>query len=118
MAEKENDLENQGLKTNASPVFFISMVGVDKYGIIDEVEYIFDLYTKLYDFHGSDVHVITAQDLWTFYESKTMDADRKNVDIYFLVEFFVHHHPDGNFILDECPFIRVEGKQRKPQNSN
>ena len=39
-------------------------------GYVDEYEHIFDLYTKLYDFQGTNVKVISAQDLWDFYESK------------------------------------------------
>ena len=94
------------MKSKADPVFFISLVSVDRHGIIDEHEYIYDLYTKKYDFLGSDVQVISAQDLWNFYESKTQRADRTEVDIYFLVEYFIQHHSNGHFILDECPIIR------------
>ena len=95
-----------GLKTKAAPVFFISMVGVDEKGIVDEYEHIFDLFTKMYDFHGSDVHVISAQDLLHFFASKYKVVDRENVDIYTLVEYFVENHPEGNFIADECPFLK------------
>ena len=36
-------------------------------GRIGEAEYVFDIYTKLYDFVGTDVNVLNAQDLWEFY---------------------------------------------------
>ena len=92
------------MKPKADPVFFISMVGVYK-EYADKHEHIFDLYTKEYDFFGTDVQVISAQDLWTFYESKNKGVNREGVNIYDLVEFFVEHHSNGHFITDECPFL-------------
>ena len=103
--EKEMIEEEKGSKSIADPVFFISMVGVHKKGFPEKYEYIFDIYTKNYDFLGSKVQVISAQDLWTFYESKNKGADRRHFDIYFLIEYFVKHHPNGNFILDEFPIM-------------
>ena len=92
----------------ADPVFFISLVGVTKYGIVEEDEYIFDIYTKAYDFHGSHVKIISAQDLLVFYQSKDKGAMRKDVDIYFLVDFFIQNHPNGHFIIDECPILPIK----------
>ena len=117
MAEKERFAEDVGLKLKSDPVFFISLVGVDYRGVIDSDEYIFDIYTKSYDFHGSNVKVVSAQDLWAFYESQNKGADRSKVDIYFLVEYFIQHNLDGHFVLDECPFLMVQqvmvpGKQQ------
>ena len=106
-AENERFAENVGLKNRANPVFFISLVGVDELGMVDKYEYIFDIYTQMYDFQGSDVKVVSAQDLWNFYESKNKRADQLKVDIYYLVEYFVEHHSDGHFVLDECPFLEV-----------
>ena len=80
-------------------------MGVNDFGKVEKDEYIFDIYTKLYDFHGSNVKVISAQDLWTFFESKKKRADRAKVDIYCLVEYFVQNHLDGHFVLDEVPFL-------------
>ena len=94
-----------GVKEKADPVFFISMVGVNKWGIVDDHQHIFDVYTKLYDFLGSNVQVKSAQDLWSFYEERNKGADKKEINIYGLVEFFVRCHPKGHFVLDECPFI-------------
>ena len=74
-------------------------------GIVENDEYIFDIYTKAYDFNGSYVKVISAQDLWTFFESNKKRADRAKVDIYCLVEFFIQNHLDGHFVLDEVPFL-------------
>ena len=111
MAEKENNLKDQGLKQKVDPVFFISAVGVDKWGKVEEDEYIFDVYTRLYDFLGSDVRVITAQDLWHFYKSKNKGADRMKVDIYTLIEFFVQHHMEGHFTLDESQFLWLRGNK-------
>ena len=108
--EKENNLVDKGLKSNADTSVFISMVGVDKYGIVDEHEHLFDIFTKLYDFYGSSVHVLSAQDLWSFYQSKKKGANREDVDIYTLVEFFIQHHANGNFVLDECPFLLTKGE--------
>ena len=100
---------DEGLKSKPDPVFFLSMVSVDMWGKIDEHEHLFDIFTKLYDFSGGKVQVLSAQDLWTFYESRNKGAKREDVDIYTLVEFFIQHHPNGHFILDECPFLKVLG---------
>ena len=59
-AEKEKYLQDVGLKFKADAVFFISLVGVNQLGIADPDEYIFDIYTKAYDFNGSDVKVVCA----------------------------------------------------------
>ena len=89
------------------------MAGVDEYGIVDKHEHIFDIFTKLYDFLGSNVQVMSAQDLWKFYESKNKGADKKKVNIYQLVEFFVRHHPFAHYILDECPFLKKRTKDEE-----
>ena len=104
--EKERNEEESGTKAKPNPVYFISMVGVNERGFVDDHQHIFDIFTKLYDFSGSDVQVMSAQDLWKFYEKKNKGANKWKVDIYQLVEFFVHHHPNGHFVLDECPFIQ------------
>ena len=107
MAENEKLAEDGGSKHRANPVFFISLVGVSPIGFVDIHEYIFDIYTKAYDFHGSNVKVVSAQDLLTFYKSKNKRANRYHVRVYQLVEYFVQHHSDGHFVLDECPFLSV-----------
>ena len=111
--EKERNSVEQGMKSVADPVFFISMVGLayDRFGdmisgIVHEHEYLFDIYTRIYDFVGTNVRVLSAQDLLTFYLSKNKSANREDVDIYKLVEFFIQHHSNGHFILDECPFLK------------
>ena len=96
--------EKEELKLNPDPVFFMSFVGVDSKGFVEEHEHIFDIYTKLYDFLGCDVKVISAQDLWDFYESKHPGAKREETDIYTMAEFFVDQHSNGHFVVDECPF--------------
>ena len=106
-AENERLAEDVGSKNRPNPVFFVSLVGV--VGFVDKDEYIFDIYTKAYEFQDSSVKVISAQDLWTFYESKNKGADQSKIDIYCLVEYFVQHHLDGHFVLDECPFL-MDGK--------
>ena len=87
----------------------MSFVGVDVYGFAKEHEHIFDIYTKEYDFLGCDVKVISAQDLWDFYESTHLGADIEAIDVYTMAEFFVDQHPNGHFVVDECPF-RGRGK--------
>ena len=109
-AEKEIFAEYAGSKLKADPVFFISLVGANEDGIVNDDEYIFDIFTKAYDFDGSHVKVVSAQDLWAFYESKNKGAQRVNLDIYFLVEYFIEHHQHGHFVLDECPFLLYKGK--------
>ena len=113
MAEKERFAEDIASCKSlfpilANPVFFISLVGVDEFGIVDEDEYIFDIYTKVYDFDGSHVKVVTAQNLWKFYKNTNWYRwnDRRNINIYELVEFFIRYHPNGHFVLDECPFLK------------
>jgi hypothetical protein len=94
-----------GLKSKAYPVFFFSLVGVDKKGIVDDHESIFDIYTKFYDFVASDVVVQSSQDLWDFYVNQNKSSDKKNVDIYTLVEYFVQSYSNAHYVLDEVPFI-------------
>ena len=101
-----------GLKQTASPVFFISLVGVDRYGEVDDHESIFVIYTKKYDFTSSDVLVKSAQDLWDFYELSHPGSDKKKIDIYTLVEYFVQSHPDAHYVLDEVPFLRTTSKYK------
>ena len=93
--------DKQDLKQNPDPVFFISLVGVDERGNVDQDEHIFDIYTRLYDFLGSKVKVLCAQDLRDFYKSKHQG---KVADVYQMAEFFVEEHSNGHFIVDECPF--------------
>ena len=104
-AEKEEQAENEGSKLKADPVFFLSLVGVGPWGHVDEHEHIFDIYTRFYDFKSSGVHFQSAQDLWVFYKAGNKGSDKKDIDIYTLVQHFVKHHPDGNFVLDEVPFL-------------
>ena len=122
--------DKQDLKQNPDPVFFISLVGMDNKGNVDEHEHIFDIYTKWYDFLGSNVKVLSAQDLRDYYKSKhpdssTSDTDTgsndssdsdasysdtcdstSEADVYQMAEFFVEEHSNGHFIVDECPFKR------------
>ena len=48
--------EKEDLDPNPNPVFFISLVGVDENGFVDEHERIFDLYTELYDFPSTPAY--------------------------------------------------------------
>ena len=116
VSEEESYTVEQGLKVKADAVFFISMVGLsyNQYGsmiggIVDEYEHLFDIYSKTYDFPARNVQVLSAQDLWKFYKQKRWYKwnKRSNFNIYELVEFFIHHHPNGHFVLDECPFLRT-----------
>ena len=104
---------DEGLKSKPDPVFFLSLVGGGSFGKVDEHEHLFDIFTKLYDFSGCKVQVLSAQDLWTFYQSENEGAKGNAVSIYDLVEFFIQHHPNGHFIFDECPFLRIKGTNGK-----
>ena len=104
--EKEQNTEANDLKPEANPVFYISLVGAGEYGKIEDSEHIFDLYTKFYDFLGTNVKVKSTQDLWEFYKNYHPDVNKKYVSIYTLLEYFVKSHPAGHFIMDEFPFIR------------
>ena len=101
--------EKQNLNPIPDPTFFISLVGVDSKGFVEEHEHIFDIYSKEYDFFGCDVKAISAQDLWMFYDSKHKAADRANTDVYVMTEFFVKQHSFGHFVVDECPFRTKRG---------
>jgi len=93
------------MKAKANPVFFISLVGVDIDGKVEDHEHIFDIYTKTYDFISSDVDVKSAQNIWESYEEQNKGSDKKNIDIYSLVERFVQKHPNASYVLDEVPFL-------------
>ena len=106
----------EALNPKPRPVYFISLVGVDMKGKVDDHEHIFDLYTKLYDFDGVNVKVLSAQDLLSFYQRHSIFQrmrhqlhNYKKTDIYNLVKFFIQSNPDGHFILDECPFMPDDG---------
>ena len=83
---------------------------MDENGFVDEHEYIFDLYTKLYDSQGSNVKVISAQELHSFYISNHKMEAGKKVDVYIMAEFFVEKHSNGHFVVDECPFRQSSGE--------
>ena len=96
-----------GLKSKAAPVFFLSLVGVDIRGKVDDHESIFDIYSKIFEFLTCDVTFKSAQDLKAYYDSQNnvSDSDEQKVDIYTLVEYFVKNHPDAHYVLDEVPFL-------------
>ena len=102
--------DKEDLKQDPDPVFFISLVGVDVWGFVDKHEYIFDIYTKQYDFRACNVKVISAQDLNNFYakhrklETFRNFFRRKRVDVYTMAQSFVEQHSNGHFVVDECPF--------------
>ena len=108
--------DKEDLKLSPNPVFFISLVGVRGKGFVMKHEYIFDIYTKEYDFKGSSVKFISAHDLWDFYAANhKMEISwnflkKKKISIYKLAEYFVEKHPNGNFVFDECSFR--EGKDK------
>ena len=121
-AEKEEQQVRDGDKIKADPVFYISLVGVDHWGKVEEDEHIFDILTKDYDFIDTDVKVLSAQDLLKFYNSTSGRVNKfkqwlgienrgyKSRKIYNLVQFFIENNPDGHFIIDECPVLARQGK--------
>ena len=111
-SEKEKKSEELHQKIKADPVFFISLVGVDKYKYVDKYIHIFDIYSKEYDFLGCDVEFKSAQDLLDFYRANHPIAWNQEIDIYWLAEYFVKQHPNGHFVFDECPFPRNHGEFR------
>ena len=108
--------EKQDNNPDPDPVFFISLVGVDGEGFVEKHEHIFDIYTKEYDFLGSNVKVVSAQDLRDFYAKHhkmetfrnffRRKAQKKKVDVYTMAIFFVEQHSNGHFVVDECLFKR------------
>ena len=90
---------------------------MDKTGIVEEDEHIFDILTKDYDFIDNDAKVLSAQDLLEFYNShpgrlrkfkQWLGIEKRqdtSINIYTLVKFFMKNNPDGHFIIDECPIL-------------
>ena len=79
---------------------------MDERGFVEKHDYIFDIYTKQYDFHGCNVKVVSAHDLRNFYAKH--HKEQKKEDIYTMADFFVDQHRNGHFIVDECPFQIVD----------
>ena len=88
---------------------------MDGEGFVEKHEHIFDIYTKEYDFLGSNVKVVSAQDLRDFYKKHHKMKIIRNallsnkVDVYNMAKFFVGQHPNGHFVVDECPFRTKAG---------
>ena len=38
------------------------------------------------------------------------EVDTEEPNIYKLLEFFIEHHPNGHYFIDECPFLSSYGK--------
>ena len=74
-AELEETAKNTGQKNKANPVFFLSLLGVNALGDVEEHEHIFDIYTKEYEFAGKNVAFKSAQDLLEFYEQKSINPN-------------------------------------------
>ena len=70
LAYDEENAQYNKEKLVADPIYYISLLGVEDNGVVENDDYIFDTYTKLYDFCGTDVNVINAQDLWHFFEQR------------------------------------------------
>ena len=56
-AEKQEIAECEGIKPKADPVFFISLVGTDREGTVDDHEHIFDIYTSIHTFMRSHIYI-------------------------------------------------------------
>ena len=88
-------------------VFYISLAGVDNHGRVTKHLQIFDICTKLYDFLGTDVIAVNSQDLLAF---ATVHGKHNITGIYQLVAYYIEHHNDGHFFIDECPVLRSTSK--------
>ena len=75
LAYDEENAQYNKEKLVADPIYYISLLGVEDNGVVENDDYIFDTYTKLYDFCGTDVNVINAQDLWQFFEKNYSQSD-------------------------------------------
>ena len=62
--------EKEELMLFPDPVFFMSLLGVNFQGYVEEHEHIFDIYTKVYDSLGCRDKVSSALDLWNFNNAK------------------------------------------------
>ena len=103
------------------PVYFLSLVGVDESGKVDNHESIFDIYTHQYEFLGCDVVPKSAQDLRDYHDAQTKgvpesERNKEKVDIYSLVEYFIQHNPNAHYVLDEVPFLSTDGKCKSKLN--
>ena len=63
------------------PVFFMSLVGVSFQGYVEEYEYIFDIYTKVYDSLGCRDKVSSALYLWNFNNARISIRFLKDLSI-------------------------------------
>ena len=107
----ENTAENTGEKLKADPVFFLSLVGVDKWGKVEEHEHLFDIHSKAYDVLGEHVTIKSAQDLFDFYMQRQTPPFNPDLDIYQLTQFFVSQNSHAHFVIDECPFLMSKGSK-------
>ena len=123
----EDDAQNLGFKPKATPVFFISLVGANKKGDVEEDEYLFDIYTKEYDFLGTNVQVKSAQYIRDYMKNQEEQASsvftksmrkfrcigmKEQGDIYSLIERFIKLNPDAHYVLDEVPFLGNDSKTK------
>ena len=88
-------------------------------GIPRDAFYFYDIRSKM-ELERYGINFLSAQDLKSFYEeemsksilessgkqSEDMCEKKKESNIYDLVEYFMKHHPDGYYFLDEVPFIK------------
>ena len=111
--ETTNATEGVKESTDDRPVYFLSLVGTDagdRYGkgIPRSANYFYDIRSNM-ELRQHGITFMSAQDLQTFHHehSGILNVDKnKQLNIYQLVHFFMQHHPDGYYFLDEVPLIK------------
>ena len=96
-------------KENLGKIYFLSLVAVDKFGIPEKHKFIYDILSEDYDFEGTDVSFIGAQELLKFYKTHNSETLKSDPDILDLTEFFILKHPSSSFIIDEVPSPKQRG---------
>ena len=91
----------------------MSLVGTDAgsdggKGIPRSVHYFYDIRSNM-ELRQHGITFMSAQDLQAFHHEHSglsIDDKNKQLNIYQLVHYFMQHHPDGYYFLDEVPLIK------------
>ena len=106
----ETEQENvSGIK--GPTVYFLSLVATDANdrmgkGMPRKAYYFFDVKSEM-ELQALGVKFLSAQDLALFYETnKSQEDSEVRPNIYQLVVFFLAHHPNDIYFVDEAPVLK------------
>ena len=98
-------------------VYFLSLVGTNAgvnggEGIPRSAHYIYDVKSRM-ELKRHGIHFLSAQDLKSFHDENFCSLyeiyetyETSILNIYELVLYFMEHHYDGYYFLDELPLIK------------